>query len=84
MELTNNLLKKCGWDKLLHLAFGGWFVAVFSIFNIWAGVAAFVVLAVLSVLKEVKFDAAPDWKDLYFALGGGALSLACGALRLLW
>ena len=84
MELTDKLVAKIGTDKLLHLAFGGWFVALFMTLNFWAGIASFAVLIALSILKEAKLDSKPDWMDAVWAFGGGCLSLLFGLVRYLW
>ena len=83
MKLTDDLVNKYGTDKLLHLAFGGWFVALFSIINFWCGLAAIVVLLALSVLKETKLDKFADWMDVTFAMGGGTVSFLVALIKIL-
>lgn len=80
MKLTDKLIKNIGFDKLLHNSYGGWFVALCSMFNIYAGIASFGALLILSIMKENIFDSYRDPKDTLAACIGGSISLGIAAL----
>ena len=61
LKKWNNFIERIGVDKLLHLFLFAWVVA-----------AAYWLMAVLSIAKEIWLDNKGDMKDvLYGAMGGG-------------
>lgn len=80
MKLTDNILKKFGFDYCLHFLLGGWIVSLFSGFG-WVGLLiGVIVMEVLSYLKEKKFDLVFDKKDIIAANLGGAVAVVVYAL----
>lgn len=77
MDVQNLILKKIGWDKLLHFSFGGWF-ACFAPFEMWY--MAIIIAFSIGLIKELfdvlirksKFDIS-DW--LATTLGGVASAI---------
>lgn len=82
MKELDNLLKKVGVDKVLHLFVGAWICAIFTIVSIlqegslfwWQtilmSVAGTLAALFLSVIKEIFLDDKPDWKDVLWTLYG--------------
>ena len=81
------LIEKIGMDKVAHFGIGGLITALFTIVFILQDMGTLVihpwkmllypfigatVTAVVSVVKEMLFDGAPDKKDIYAALIGSA------------
>lgn len=75
MEFTDHMIKKYGVDKLMHNAYGGWFVAICGLIHIWAALGGFIALLCASMYKERKLDDARDPKDTAAACVGGIISL---------
>lgn len=70
MKIINKLVERYGADKLLHYAVGGWLTAIGSLFG-WAGLfAGFVLVVVLSFIKE-RLDDKRDKKDILAGVLGG-------------
>ena len=75
MKLINNIIEKFGTDKVLHFLGGGWITSIFSPFG-WVGIIIGIVLTIiLSFIKEQFLDSSFDWKDIYAASIGSAISL---------
>lgn len=69
MKIINKLVEKYGADKLLHYAVGGWLTAIGSLFG-WLGLlAGFVLVVVLSFVKE-GLDEKRDRKDILAGVSG--------------
>lgn len=69
MKITNKLVEKFGADKLLHYAVGGWLTAIGSLFG-WKGLlAGFILVVVLSIIKE-QLDDIDDNKDILAGVSG--------------
>mgnify|MGYP003424817653 FL=1 len=63
MKIINKLVERYGADKLLHYAVGGWLTAICSLFG-WIGLlAGFILVVVLSFIKE-RLDDKRDKKDI--------------------
>lgn len=82
MKITNKLVEKFGADKLLHYAVGGWLTAICSLFG-WIGLlAGFILVVVLSFIKE-RLDDKSDKKDIIAAeLGSMTMVIIYSIYRL--
>lgn len=83
MKLTDKLVNKFGYDKLLHFFVAAWLVSECKSFGIIAGLFGWVAVMILSVVKEHILDGEPDSMDACAAAYGGFLSLAIGLLQTL-
>lgn len=82
MELIDKIIGKVGNDKVLHFLGGGFicslisFVVILqehdlsSLRKIAAVLIGTIVVAMLSVMKELFFDAEADWKDVLASVLG--------------
>jgi len=77
MKILNNFLGKVGTDKALHFAFGGWALSAVSPFGVGAIGVAFLIVMVLSFVKELFLDDYPDPLDIVAAFLGCLVSFAC-------
>lgn len=69
MKIINKLVERYGADKLLHYVVGGWLTAIGSLFG-WVGLlAGFVLVVVLSFVKE-GLDDKRDRKDILAGVSG--------------
>lgn len=64
MNLTNKLVEKFGADKLLHFLLGWVIVSMSAPFGYIGIIIGFILVCVLSAIKEFKLDAVKDMKDL--------------------
>lgn len=70
MKIINKLVEIYGADKLLHYAVGGWLTAIGSLFG-WIGlIIGFILVVVLSFIKE-RLDDKRDKKDILAGVLGG-------------
>lgn len=83
MKLTDKLVNKFGYDKLLHFFVAAWLVSECKAFGIVAGFFGWIAVMILSVVKEHILDGEPDSMDACAAAYGGFLSLAIGLLQML-
>ena len=83
MKLTDNLVKKVGADKLLHLLVGALSVAYAALFHWAVMLVVTVVLVALSVYKEYRLDIEEELDDIYSCCIGMMLSWVVWALSLL-
>ena len=83
MKLTDKLVNKFGYDKLLHFFVAAWLVSECKAFGIIAGFIGWIAVIVLSVVKEHFLDGELDSMDACAAAYGGFLSLAIGLLQML-
>lgn len=74
MKLTDDLIFKHGYDKLLHCAVFGWAVAIASVINLWFAIFTFIALTGLSIYKEEKLDSEKNAKDVIYGMVGGSAS----------
>lgn len=74
------LMHKYGIDKTLHFTLGGWLVSLFSPLGILAMTIAYVVLLIISIVKEKMLDAYADKKDIVAAMIGGTIAYVIGLL----
>lgn len=82
MKIIDNLIGKVGYDKVFHFLGGGYicslisFVVILqehdlsSLRKIAAVLIGTIVVAMLSVMKELFFDAEADWKDVLASVLG--------------
>lgn len=75
MKLTDNLISKYGADKLLHLLFGAWVVAEAKPYGILAMLLVVFLVSILSIIKERKYDANPDYGDVKATMYGMCISV---------
>ena len=74
MNLTNKLVEKFGADKLLHFLLG-WLIVSMGVPFGYIGIVIGTILACfLSVIKEFKFDAVKDMKDMIAGILGAVSS----------
>lgn len=83
MKLTDKLVNKFGYDKLLHFFVAAWLVSECKAFGMIAAIFGWVAVIILSVVKEHILDGEPDSMDACAAAYGGFLSLAIGLLQVL-
>ena len=72
MKIIDDIVKKFGVDKILHFLGGGWITSAFSPIGWWGILIGFIVMFVLSVLKEKFLDTFFDWTDIIAATCGSA------------
>lgn len=95
----NKFIEKIGMDKVAHFGVGGLITALITIALIgqdldilvlspWRMLlypfAGSVVTALVSVVKELFFDAERDWKDMYAALIGSATVFVASTIGFLF
>lgn len=83
MKLTDNLVKKVGADKLLHLLVGALSVAYAALFHWAVMLVVTVVLVALSVYKEYRLDCKEEIRDIYWCGIGILITWAVYAISLL-
>lgn len=71
----NNLIVRIGVDKLLHFLLFAWVVAEAKMFGDVAMWAAYWLMAILSVAKEIWLDNKGDMKDVLYGAAGGGVSV---------
>lgn len=81
MKLTDKLVEKIGADKLLHFFVAAWLVSECKAFGIIAGFFGWIVVIILSAVKEHFFDDEPEPMDACAAAYGGIVSLLIGVLK---
>ena len=81
MKLTDKLVEKVGVDKLLHFFVAAWLVSESKSFGIGVGCIAWIVVVVLSWIKEDFFDDHVDARDIFAGAYGGIVSLLIGVLK---
>ena len=81
MKLTDKLVNKFGYDKLLHFFVAAWLVSECKAFGIIAGFIGWIAVIVLSVVKEHFLDGELDSMDACAAAYGGFVSLFIGVLK---
>ena len=81
MKLTDKLVEKIGADRLLHFFVAAWVVSECKAFGIIAGFIGWIVVIVLSAIKEHFFDDEPEPMDACAAAYGGFVSLLIGVLK---
>lgn len=75
MKLTDKLVEKIGYDKMLHFLLAAWFVSECKAYGIGVGCIAWVVIVVLAFVKEKWLDDFFDAKDLLWSALGGFASI---------
>ena len=76
----NNLIVRIGVDKLLHFLLFAWVVAEAKMFGDVAMWAAYWLMAVLSIAKEIWLDDKGDMKDVLYGAAGGGVSVVLSYL----
>lgn len=71
----NNLIVRIGVDKLLHFLLFAWIVAEAKMFGDVAMWAAYWLMAVLSIVKEIWLDNKGDMEDVLYGAAGGGVSV---------
>lgn len=75
MKLTDKLVEKIGYDKMLHFLLASWFVSECKAYGIGVGCIAWIVIVVLAFVKEKWLDDFFDARDLLWSAFGGFASL---------
>ncbi len=75
MKRLNKFLSKIGMDKALHFAVAGWAVSAVSPFGIGAMGITFLVIYLLSIMKERYLDEYSDYNDVIAGFLGGIASI---------
>jgi hypothetical protein len=81
MRLTDKLVENVGVDKLLHFFVAAWLVSECKAFGIGVGCIAWIVVVVLSWIKEDFFDEQVDARDIFTGALGGFISIALMTLQ---
>lgn len=81
MKLTDKLVNKFGYDKLLHFFLAAWVVSECKAFGIDVGCIAWIVVVVLSWIKEDFLDDHVDARDIFAGALGGFVSIALMTLQ---
>ena len=81
MKFTDKLIEKVGMDKMLHFLVAAWIVAECKSFGIGVGCIAWIVVVVLSWIKEDFLDDHVDARDIFAGALGGFVSLLIGVLK---
>lgn len=75
MKFIDDLTKNLGVDKLLHFLGGGWIVSMFTPFG-WCGlIIGFILMLILSLIKELFLDDFFDKGDIIAGCFGGVISI---------
>lgn len=83
MKITNKLVEKFGADKLLHYAVGGWLTAIGSLFGGDGLLAGFILVVVLSFIKE-RLDDKSDKNDIIAGILGSMTMVIIYSIYRLW
>ncbi len=85
MKFIDDLANNFGIDKILHFIGGGWIVSLFTPFG-WLGlIIGFILMLILSFVKELYLDDSFDKRDIIFGCFGGGVSIVLYVLfRLLF
>ena len=81
MKLTDKLVEKIGADRLLHFFVAAWLVSECKSFGIIAGFFGWIVVIILSAVKEHFLYDEPEPMDDCAAAYGGIVSLLIGVLK---
>lgn len=75
MKRFNAWIEKVGVDKLLHFFVAAWVVAECKSYGVAPMLLGFVVIVLLSVVKECVLDKTGDYKDLLCSILGGVFPI---------
>lgn len=75
IEKFNAWMEKVGVDKLLHFFVAAWLVAECKSYGVAPMLLGFVVIVLLSVVKEYVLDRTGDYKDVLCSMLGGVFSI---------
>lgn len=76
MKFTDKLVEKIGYDKLLHFLVAAWIVSACLLYGTGVGCIAWIVIVILSIIKEKIFDNYLDARDIFAGVLGGFISLS--------
>ena len=75
MKRFNAWMEKVGVDKMLHFFVAAWVVAECKAYGVAPMLLGFVVVVLLSVVKEYILDNMGDYKDVLCSMLGGVFSV---------
>lgn len=75
MRIIDKIVSKFGTDKVLHFLGGGWIVSLFSPIGYYGLLIGFILMLVVSIIKEKWLDDFFEWKDILAASIGGCISV---------
>lgn len=75
----DRFIEKIGIDKVAHFSLYGMVVAIAGQFGWLPALIAFVVMWILSIVKE-DLDSEVNWMDVLAGVAGGAIALALAFL----
>ena len=73
-EKITNMINKIGIDKVLHALIFGWITQVGLTYSFTTGVWAFLILFILSIIKEAIIDKKGDSLDVLAGVVGGMIA----------
>lgn len=80
MRMTDKLVEKIGYDKLLHFFVAAWLVSECKSFGLEVAGIVWIIVGLLSFVKEKYLDNNFNYWDAWFSVLGGGISLFLGAL----
>ena len=80
MKLTDKIIETIGYDKLLHFFISAWLVSEGKAYGIDVAVFIWLLVWMLSFIKEKYLDNKLNYWDVWFSVLGGGISLFLGAL----
>lgn len=75
IEKFNAWMEKVGVDKLLHFFLAAWVVAECKSYGVEPMLLGYVVIVLLSIIKEYILDKTVDYKDLLCSILGGVFPI---------
>lgn len=75
IEKFNAWMENVGVDKLLHFFVAAWVVSECKAYGVAPMLLSFVVIVLLSVVKECVLDKTGDYKDVLCSMLGGVFSI---------
>lgn len=80
MKLTDNIVNKFGYDKIIHFLCGTTTVALTAKHGIITMLVMIVIVFLLSLWKEYHQDDYIDWKDIGAGMLGCATAFVLGVI----
>lgn len=75
MKKLDNFINKIGIDKVLHFVVSGWIISLFSPCGIIVISIVFILLFILSIIKELVLDDYADTNDIIAGFLGESVSI---------